>query len=1019
MAERDLSMAKQAYESLKSAWICSCCSHIGQACVFLRLGDLTWRKGQREEFLPDNFEADRNMYSCHVLSLYNSANRSIAAVLKTVNKGCGCIVCASAAMDPGEVLNISSKNLCSEQDVSVPVGGDGAVVGVSVKSANVKIVPVSEDQSMGAVSSDKVEQAIELHLAAPLSQLKLSPCEGEQCGKKVPVKRRGRPRKVDTKISMKSLKARNVGVNECDDQILGPENSERLDALSEVDLAAELSKLKLAQVESVTCVDVEPAKRRGRPKKTDASCAAQQQIVIEKPLIRRGRVASKEVSVVQEVAVSEVVRLAKAAPRGKAACRRSVSKLAKEVDQDLILSAAQVTQNNDESTIIGELYSQNATGQLIVEKDKWSCVMRRVAFASMDEWIAYKWTRYCHQQLARVKMQTGKLYVELGDLDKAEDFYEHACYILGINADLLKLSAFPGSDSVLEPAKCNFPIEEAALLYHKSHLQLQIGDRVRGVLAINWLVHAFNLSTRSPPLLRKISKLLSILHVPAACGGPGLLQEADLSTMNERAAYFHQVSVGAGSRQQHLAVLDSRLMGLLSETDKGSASASLKVCLKKMQQALSVAPINFVTRQLTIMELLKGVPSCNLCCISLVDREMSALLKRQHVDCGFQSDESSVWVLITRSYDTLGPVTVLRPAIPLTDAESESGDTCPYNLNDLQGLNSPVDSSTTKSAVASPKSKFIGARLQKVASAFASILDESRRSTSGNAQIDTSEEKRQWWRWRLELDMRLSSLLKSMEDSWLGPWKHLLAPETAALTTPEIGCTDVITGATGSRQLRKKKKEPSVTTVEKGRNKTGLAGIPTAQKPLTLVLDSELQILPWESLPVLRGSDTYRMPSIGSICALFIHQQFSSLSMQAKRSPEHSNNHPNRLDSDSLEELNWLKVCAEDPCVDPYNTFYVLNPSGDLEKTQAAFESWFKDQLGWDGKAGQVPTIEEYADGLEQHDLYAYLGHGSGKVNFDSSFLSCWHIVCIWSCNHHHRISTVRLLCTADFHDCF
>ena len=984
-AERDLSMAKEAYESLESPWICSCCSYIGQARVFLRLGDLTRRKGQREESFPDNFGADGNIYSCHVLSLYNSANHSVAAVLKTVNKGCGCAVCASASMDSGEILTIISKKLrCSEQDVSVPVGGDGAEVGISVKSANVKIVPISEDLSMGAVSFDNVE---ELDLAAPFSQLKLTTSKGEQCDEKVPVKRRGRPRKVDTKTSMKSIKARSVGVNECDDQNLAPEYSERLEALAEVDLAAELSKLKLAQVESVTCVGAEPARRRGRPKKTEASCAAPQKIVKEKPLIRRGRLASKEASVVQEVAVSEVVTVVKAVPRGKAACKSSVSKQVKEVDQDINMKAAQVTTINEESIKSGELYSQNTTGELIAEKKNRSCVMRRVVFASMDEWIAYKWTRYCHQQLARVKMQTGKLYVELGDLDKAEEIYEHACYILGINADLLKLSTCPASDSVLEPATCNFPIEEATLLYHKSHLQLQIGDHLRGVMAMNWLVHAFNLSTRTPPLLHKISKLLSILHVPIACGGPGLLQEVDASTMNERAAYFHQVSVGAGSRQQHLAVLDSRLMGLLSETDKGSASAALKICLGKMQQALSVAPINFVTGQLTVMELLKEVPSCNICCISLVDREMAALLKRQHADRAPRSDESSVWVLITRSYDTVGPVTVLRPANPLTDAESgKSGDTCPYNLNDLQGPNSPVDSSTTKSAVASPKSKFIGARLQKVASAFASILDESRRSTSGNAQIDTSEEKRQWWRWRLELDTRLSSLLKSIEDSWLGPWKHLLAPETASLTTLEIGCTDVITGTSGSRQTRKKKKELCVTTVEKDRNKTGLAGIPSAQKPLTIVLDSELQALPWESLPVLRGSDTYRMPSIGSICALFIHQQLSSLtvpsSMQAKRSPEQSNNHSNHLDSDSLEELNRLKVGAKDPCVDPYNTFYVLNPSGDLEKTQAAFESWFKEQLGWDGKAGQVPTIEEYADGLQKHDLYAYLGHGSGKVNF-------------------------------------
>lgn len=32
------------------------------------------------------------------------------------------------------------------------------------------------------------------------------------------------------------------------------------------------------------------------------------------------------------------------------------------------------------------------------------------------------------------------------------------------------------------------------------------------------------------------------------------------------------------------------------------------------------------------------------------------------------------------------------------------------------------------------------------------------------------------------------------------------------------------------------------------------------------------------------------------------------------------------------------------PLIDPLDSYYVLNPSGDLSKTQAEFENWFKDQ---------------------------------------------------------------------------
>jgi hypothetical protein len=33
--------------------------------------------------------------------------------------------------------------------------------------------------------------------------------------------------------------------------------------------------------------------------------------------------------------------------------------------------------------------------------------------------------------------------------------------------------------------------------------------------------------------------------------------------------------------------------------------------------------------------------------------------------------------------------------------------------------------------------------------------------------------------------------------------------------------------------------------------------------------------------------------------------------------------------------------------VDASNAFYLLNPSGDLEATQASFEHWFRSQKGW------------------------------------------------------------------------
>ena len=47
------------------------------------------------------------------------------------------------------------------------------------------------------------------------------------------------------------------------------------------------------------------------------------------------------------------------------------------------------------------------------------------------------------------------------------------------------------------------------------------------------------------------------------------------------------------------------------------------------------------------------------------------------------------------------------------------------------------------------------------------------------------------------------------------------------------------------------------------------------------------------------------------------------------------------------------------PIADPYNKFYLLNPSGYLVSTQAAFEDWFKNQKGSQGKMVVVPSPEE------------------------------------------------------------
>eukprot|EP00897_Mesotaenium_endlicherianum_P004306 jgi/Mesen1/3903/ME000208S02909 len=173
-----------------------------------------------------------------------------------------------------------------------------------------------------------------------------------------------------------------------------------------------------------------------------------------------------------------------------------------------------------------------------------------------------------------------------------------------------------------------------------------------------------------------------------------------------------------------------------------------------------------------------------------------------------------------------------------------------------------------------------------------------------------------------------------------------------------------------------------------------------------LVLDSHVQVLSWESLPVLRAQSVYRMPSLASIHALLhqrrhlaltgasasaaamLHQSLPSSrpqaaaaagdgSKRAKKCEEvpgrpaggatsrgaefGAGSSGARAGSSAMKYAGGAaaqEACEQGqerareeggvpPVVDPQDAFYLLNPSGDLAPTQAAFEALFRLQPGW------------------------------------------------------------------------
>ena len=123
---------------------------------------------------------------------------------------------------------------------------------------------------------------------------------------------------------------------------------------------------------------------------------------------------------------------------------------------------------------------------------------------------------------------------------------------------------------------------------------------------------------------------------------------------------------------------------------------------------------------------------------------------------------------------------------------------------------------------------------------------------------------------------------------------------------------------------------------------------PQEDEHVFLVLNRCLQEIPWESLPILRGRSVSRIPSVDF---LIDRLEFAQ---RRNRSGSHDSDHYDghiRLDSSS--------------------TYYVLNPSSDLEGTERRFSPWLKSMhaVGWDGIIGRSPSEQEFSQALLKNEL--------------------------------------------------
>ena len=121
---------------------------------------------------------------------------------------------------------------------------------------------------------------------------------------------------------------------------------------------------------------------------------------------------------------------------------------------------------------------------------------------------------------------------------------------------------------------------------------------------------------------------------------------------------------------------------------------------------------------------------------------------------------------------------------------------------------------------------------------------------------------------------------------------------------------------------------------------------PIPDNHLFLILDKNIQGLPWESIPVLRGESISRVPDMR-----FLLDRLSLADYQRGDKP--------------------LGPGVDRARVDPRKTFFVLNPGGDLTGTEGRFNSWLKEMkgVGWKGLTSQAPSEQQFLNALQTQDL--------------------------------------------------
>ncbi|XP_024980177.1 separase [Cynara cardunculus var. scolymus] len=631
----------------------------------------------------------------------------------------------------------------------------------------------------------------------------------------------------------------------------------------------------------------------------------------------------------------------------------------------------------------------------------WHCLPSEVMKSlSLRNIIQTKWECIRRRLLLRVLTGRGKCFGVRGEIQQA-----HKVFLKSISV-LLRRSTFHQSHFSIsftflaELIEKNvtgdiFAVEHASILYNICWFSLKsfrdndtrnhdCDSFIPAPVVVSGLKLAFILCREVPMLFQKVSRLLAVLYTLPHSNKAFSMLSSSSNVLSECqwASYFHQASLGTHLNHQLFSSVEKHKDQKTTDVD-GS-------CLPSSISLSRLAPESVLDLEGFVLKFLQGLPHVTIVCISMLGDDFASLLRELLP----YNPSTHAWIMLSRFNSDSIPVVIVLPIDYILSESSEEGE----------------DSSSSflfnkKTSVKSWHCPWGHTIVDEVAPLFKMILEENYTSSSAYPLEDTKKNRLLWWTQRRKLDECLSVFLRDIEDIWFGSWKHLLLGEW--LDTKHLDSLQkklkkdlkskckvdvhesilklVLGGARHASQRTEclsdlilnngcyvggiecnndrspgecSRKQDSIDSLSLSVSELIINAVHEIEEedfpdrePVILVPDFDIQMLPWENLPVLRNQEVYRMPSVASISFTY----------------DRCCHYQEKVGTDS----------AVFPMIDPLDAYYLLNPGGDLSSTEAEFGSWFKDQ-NLQGTTGTSPTVDELSVALKSHDLFMYFGHGSG-----------------------------------------